>query len=210
MLTVPKTISRSYFEKNQELYPKHAIACYPWAAEGSYRPESFVRVAHNGSAIFVRLWCREKEPRTAVTEWNGDVWTDSALEFFIEPVRGEGYFNFEMNSHPTMLAYFGVDTADDRRVPVEWPHEALTLASRFWNRGGADWWEVAVTIPFDALRKYVPSFRPVPGTVIRANAFKCGDSCAEPHYGCLFPIDAKKNPEPAFHLPQYFGEWKLL
>ena len=23
-------------------------------------------------------------------------------------------------------------------------------------------------------------------------------------------FDAKKNPEPAFHLPQYFGEWKLL
>ena len=30
MLTVPKCISRSYFEKNQELYPAHAIANFPW------------------------------------------------------------------------------------------------------------------------------------------------------------------------------------
>ena len=48
------------------------------------------------------------------------------------------------------------------------------------------------------------------GTVIRANAFKCGDDCAEPHFGTLFPIDPKKVPEPAFHVPQYFGEWRLL
>ena len=105
MLTVPKCISRSYFEKNQELYPAHAIANFPWAPEtGAYKPESYVRVAHSGSALFVRLWCKEADPRAVVTEWNGPVWTDSALEFFIEPVPGKGYFNFEMNSVPALLA----------------------------------------------------------------------------------------------------------
>ena len=211
MLTVPKCISRSYFEKNQELYPVHAIANYPWAADAdAYKPESYVRVAHSGSALFVRLWCREADPRAEVKEWYGPVWTDSALEFFIEPVPGKGYFNFEMNSVPALLACFGTDPEDDRRVNVEWPREELNLQSRRWNKNGADWWEVCVSIPFALLRKYVPEFRALPGTVIRANAFKCGDDCAEPHFGMLFPIDPKKVPEPAFHVPQYFGEWKLL
>lgn len=211
MLTIPKCVSRTYFEKNQELYPRHVIAHFPWAPEeGAYRPESFVRVAHSGSALFVRLWCHESNPRTEVHEWNGPVWTDSALEFFIEPVRGKGYFNFEMNSAPALLAYFGVDPEDDRRVPVEWPRKDFDLRSRFWSRGDSDFWEVCITIPFAALRKYVPEFRVLPGTVIRANAYKCGDDCAEPHFGTLFPIDPKKVPEPAFHVPQYFGEWRLL
>ena len=65
-------------------------------------------------------------------------------------------------------------------------------------------------VTFALMQKYVPEFRAMPGTVIRANAFKCGDDCEEPHFGTLFPIDPRKVPEPAFHVPQYFGEWRIL
>ncbi len=211
MLTIPKCISRSSFEKNQELYPRYAIMHYPWAPEeGAYKPEAFIRTAHSGSCLFVRMWCRESDPRAEVHEWNGPVWTDSALEFFIEPVRGKGYFNFEMNSYPALLAYYGVSTNDEQRIPVEWPREDFELKSRRWHHGEHDFWEVCLTIPFAALQKYVPEFRPLPGTVIRVNAYKCGDACAEPHYGCLFPIDPVQVPDAAFHVPDYFGEMCLL
>lgn len=187
----------------------HDIATFPWSEPDGYRPESHVSVCHDNEAIYVRLFCSERDPYCVVHEWNGDVWCDSALEFFIEPIRGKGYFNFELNSYPVALAYFGILPDDDKRVPVDYPHGAFELRSRKWEENGKPWWEVRLTVPFAVLTKYVPEFRYVPGTVIHANAYKCGDNTPNPHFGCLCPIDPAKVPEPAFHVPEFFGEWVL-
>lgn len=209
MIAVPSCLSRAYFDAHEELFPAHSIASYPWAAPDSYRPLTTIRAAHSDSALFVRMQCRESDPRTTIHEWNGRVWTDSAMEFFIEPLPGCGYFNFEMNAAPALLLHFGMaDTA--ARKPVEWDRSEFGLCSRRFSRDGADWWEVCVTVPFAMLSHYVPAFRPETGCIFRANAYKCGDDCAEPHYGSLFPIDAAKIQEPSFHRPAYFGEWKLM
>lgn len=208
MFTVPYAV-RADFEASPASFPSYKISHFPWSAPDGYCPEAYASVVHDDEAFYVRLMCAEKDPYCVVHEWNGDVWCDSALEFFIEPVRGKGYFNFEMNSYPTMLAYFGILPDDDKRVPVDYPHDAFHLRSRQWEEDGKSWWEVRLTVPFAVLKYYVPEFTPAAGLTIHANAYKCGDNTPQPHFGCLNPIDPEKVPEPAFHVPEFFGEWVL-
>lgn len=209
MISVLPCSSRAEFDAQENRFPAHPIEIYPWAEKDSYRPLTTVSVAHSADALFVRMQCREPDPRTTVRAWNGRVWTDSAMEFFLEPLPGRGYFNFEMNAAPALLLHFGPPDTAARR-PVEWNREEFALRSRRFVREGADWWEVAVTVPFTMLAYYVPEFRAAAGTVFRANAYKCGDDCVEPHFGCLFPIDPQMIPTPSFHRPEYFGEWKMI
>ena len=104
-----------------------------------------------------------------------------------------------------MLLYYGKKSEDEARTAVEWPDEDFELTCVKDDES----WSLHVCLPFAMVQKYVPSFAPASGTVIRANVYKCGDETAVPHYGCHFPIDASVIKEPAFHVPPYFGEMVL-
>ena len=47
----------------------------------------------------------------------------------------------------------------------------------------------------------------VPGGVLYANFYKCGDDTPQPHFISWSPIDL---PKPDFHAPQFFGVLELL
>ena len=44
---------------------------------------------------------------------------DSCVEFFVEPVAGRGYFNFEINSGGTILLHYNAQSATVHHDPVE-------------------------------------------------------------------------------------------
>ena len=50
---------------------------------------------HNGEYLFVRYDVTEDCTAARVAEDNGEVWTDSCVEFFISP-DNKGYYNFEV------------------------------------------------------------------------------------------------------------------
>jgi hypothetical protein len=66
----------------------------------------------------------------------------------------------------------------------------------------ADGWEVFYRIPVSFLRSLFPGYAFVPGTVIRANCYKCGDLTEKEHYLSWNPVD---HPTPDFHRPCDFG-----
>jgi len=178
---------------------------YPWG--GSYRPRMEFRIGYDDGGLHVNLKCFEKNPKAVHIGRNASVWLDSCMEFFFSPSAdlSAGYFNCEMNSSPSMLLHFGLTPGDDTRCEVEWPDEAFDLRCAKDEES----WTLHVYLPFDMVRKYVPSFAPTSGMILRTNVFKCGDETECAHFGCHFPIDANAVPEPLFHVPEYFGEMVL-
>jgi hypothetical protein len=183
-----------------------SIATLPWG--GSYRPGSrgIVSPDYVTGGIWVGLSTIEpyQNIRATVNEFDGRVWEDSCLEFFVNPMpeKGLSYLNFENNSLSAMLCGVhngeidgqpeGYCAADFRmrltRVPVD--------EKRLF-------WSVRFFIPFSYIKRWFPDFNPVPGMKITGNFYKCGDLCPIPHYLSWSPVVW---PSPSFHRPECFGE----
>ena len=168
---------------------------YVW--DGGYRPEARAYVAWDEAGLRALLCAREATVSARVTAFNGDVWTDSCLEFFLQPFGDDArYMNIECNAAGAALIGIGADRNNRRRL-TECPPEMNFRASR--HTGG--WWAVAYTVPF-ALIETLYGRRLVPGARFTGNFFCC-DETLHPHFGSWNPIDA---PEPDFHRPECFGQ----
>ena len=82
-------VEQAFAESN----PCH-IACCNWPGEFPYAPEVSFRMFHTGDWLLLRFDVAENYTAALVTEDNGQVWTDSCVEFFIAPDEGL-YYNFE-------------------------------------------------------------------------------------------------------------------
>lgn len=176
-----------------------AIESYVWDVSG-YRPEARAYVTYDDEGLRVLLCAFESTIQANVTEFNGDVYKDSCLEFFFKPFEDDArYLNFEVNAAGTALIGLGADRFD-RKLLAEKPECMNITASR--HRGA--WWAVSYDIPFDFIED-VYGKRPQPGDIMRGNFYKCDESI-HPHFGSWAPI---LNVYPDFHLPQWFGRLKL-
>ena len=149
--------------------------------------------------LYVRLEAWEKEIRMEETGPLAEVCEDSCLEFFLQPTERTDYFNFEMNPNQALWLGYGTNIEDLIRMTNRCVVTMLDSQVEFTEGG----WVLSYHIPFAFIRRFFPEFKAEVGTRMRANAYKCGDSTAKPHYLAWNPIDL---PEPAFHCPQFFGE----
>lgn len=177
----------------------HAIANVNWK-EFPYSPAVNFRLAYSDKALAVMFEVTEDHVRAAAMEDNGPVWKDSCVEFFIRHADGVHYCNFELNCAQTLLAA----KRTSRHDPAYFTKDELTGYRRFGSLEhapvdshgeGQHWWAVEV-IPFQLL-----GYEKAPET-LRANLYKCGDNCDQPHFLSWSPIDL---PNPDFHCPDYFG-----
>ena len=133
-------------------------------------------------------------------EYGSRVWTDSCLEFFLQPFPEDPrYMNIEVNAAGAALIAVGPDR--EHRVPLERCPGGMDIRA---SRHGDGWWAVAYTVPF-ALLEALFGRRPVPGMAMRGNFYTCDESI-HPHFGSWNPIEA---PAPDFHRPECFGELVL-
>ena len=182
---------------------KHEIGCVNWA-EYPYKPSVHFSMAHSDKAVAVMFEVSEDHVRAVAMENNGPVWEDSCVEFFVQAPDGKHYTNFEMNCAGTMLAALRTSRHDPEKFTQEQfapirritslPHEQVDSRAE-----GQSWWAIEV-IPFEA---FGYSERP---EALRANIYKCGDKCDQPHFLSWSPIDL---PTPNFHCPDYFGDIEL-
>ncbi len=170
------------------------IDVYAWG--GDYRPEARAYVVRDEVGLRVLLCAREATVSAKVTAFNGDVWTDSCLEFFLKPFEDDArYLNLEVNAAGAALVGVGAGRNDRRRLET-CPPGMDFCASR--HAGG--WWAVAYTVPFSLIEAlYGRAF--VPGAALSGN-FYCCDETLHPHFGSWNPVDA---PAPDFHRPECFG-----
>lgn len=184
-----------------------SIDCFPWDCPG--HPEAEAMLAYDDTGIYVALRAREKNIRAVVTKQNGPVYTDSCLEFFLNPAphSQNNYINFECNPCGFMLVEVG-EKRGTRKLQTEidtrtlFRIEALPSLDAY---NGSDW-SLVYHVPFAFLTDLIPEFDPAAMAPMACNFYKCGDDTAEPHWSCWNPIDL---PQPDFHCPAFFGrvEW---
>ncbi|MDD5704332.1 MAG: sugar-binding protein [Kiritimatiellae bacterium] len=76
--------------------------------------ETAFRVAYTPQTLYVRVQCasRGAKPRVAVRDHDGPVFTDDAIELFIEPVAGTGrFYQFVANAIGARFEAFGADAS---------------------------------------------------------------------------------------------------
>ena len=79
------------------------VACCNWPEQYPYAPEVSFRMFHTGAYLMLRFDVAERWTMARVTEDNGEVWTDSCVEFFIAPDDSGYYYNFECTCIGRML-----------------------------------------------------------------------------------------------------------
>ena len=179
------------------------IGCVNWS-EFPYKPSASFKMAYSDKAIAILFEVSEDHVRAAAMEDNGPVWEDSCVEFFVLAPDEKHYTNFEMNCAGTMLAALRTSRHDPEKFNDEQfapirritslPHEPVNSRSE-----GQSWWAIVV-IPFESF-----GYSEKPST-LRANIYKCGDKCDQPHFLSWSPINL---PSPDFHCPDFFGTIEL-
>jgi hypothetical protein len=184
-----------------------------------YRPESSdhhpavqARLLWSPRGIHGLFQVQDRYIRAARTQFQGEVWKDSCVEFFVQPRTGTGYFNFEMNCGGTLLCSH---VTDPTRVPTGLKQAAslpAELGSQVIIRSTLPRkvdpeiptpcdWALAFFIPFTIFAPYVGNVSPAAGERWRGNFYKCAEDISHPHWGAWAPVDALN-----FHLPRCFGE----
>lgn len=178
--------------------PFAPIDRYAW--DGDYRPEARAYAAWDAAGLRVLLCAQEETVSRRVAEFNGDVWTDSCLEFFFKPFADDPrYVNIEVNAAGAALIGVGPDREHRTRL-AQCPDGMDFRASG--HAGG--WWAVAYTVPFGLIRSLFGRSL-APGSVFFGNFYTCDESL-HLHFGSWNPVDA---PVPDFHRPECFGKLEI-
>lgn len=179
------------------------IRHYLWKDNG-YEPEVYARLGYTPDKLHVCFRTYETDPLIRYHQMNDPVYTDSCVEFFVQPVPGSDrrYFNFELNAAGTLLLGLGIDRDRIRLQGVNPEQFGIQSAVNCADASGKIYWQLEFSIPFAFVREYFHDFRPASGTVIRGNFYKCGDQTPLPHYGCWNRIEGDR---PDFHQQRYFG-----
>jgi len=192
--------------------PALTISHFYRTDRSNHRPKTQAKVAYDDKGLYVHFRVEDRYVRAIETEYHGRVWEDACVEFFVEPVAGRGYFNFEINCGGTLLLSY--------QENPEWKGEALR------EPGAVPWelakqvdihhtmpktvepeiketveWEVAYHIPYEVFEAYLGDLGEKPGQTWRANFYKCAENNSHPHWASWSLITADLN----FHLPEFFS-----
>lgn len=179
------------------------IACCNWPGEFPYAPRVGFRMFHTGCCLLLRFDVEERYTAARVTEDNGEVWTDSCVEFFLA-LDDKGYYNFETTAIGRLLLGYrrsrneGVEHATGEVLSAVGRSTTLP-AEPFEEREGDNRWSLTLTIPACALFRH--RLQTWSGLEARMNLYKCGDNLSHPHFLSWKPIRTEK---PDFHRPEFF------
>ncbi len=173
-------------------------------------PFAQVKMAYDDEAIYVKFKVQDRFVKAIYTKHQDPVYKDSCVEFFFTPGEDirEGYFNLEMNCIGTMLFHHQKiprkNAASIGKSDIEQVEVITSLTGPIDpEREEEVTWLVSYKIPFSILKNYHNFDNPQPGTVWRANFYKCADDTSHPHWLTWAPVN---NPTPDFHRPEFFGE----
>lgn len=196
-----KRIARYREGWQDDLVPLN-VDFFPWPPPGQddFRPVTTAKLAVCEDSLLVFMQTSETEIRAEEKGFSRQVYTDSCMEFFLNPDPGNSaqYLNWEFNPVGAMCLCIGTNRYDRHDVRNDNYRELFRVKTMTHNSG----WNLEYRIPFVFLRSCFPSLELKPGHTMRGNFYKCGDKTARPHYGCWSPIDL---PKPDFHCPGFFG-----
>lgn len=193
--------SRSELQSQIPLKLEH----YLWEDNG-YQPEVQVRLGYTNEKLQVLFRTYEKDPLIRYHQMNDPVFTDSCVEFFVQPTPDSDarYLNFEINAAGTLLLGLGVGRDRVRLTDVD--PKTFQIQPQVNCTDPVDdrtYWELQYEIPFQFIQSHFPDFKVESGARLKGNFYKCGNDTAQPHYGCwnLIELDT-----PNYHVSEFFGE----
>ncbi len=176
-----------------------------------HRPLTWAKLGYSAHGLTGMFRVHDRFVRCVRTGYQEAVFKDSCVEFFVQPLEGRGYFNFEFNCGGAMLASYitnptrtntgfkawkPLSLGDCRRVDIQ--HTLPPVVEP--ERDAPTIWHLAFFIPFSLLENYAGRIPTGSGNVWRANFYKCGDDTSHPHWAAWSPVDRLN-----FHLPRCFG-----
>ena len=96
--------------------PWQAIASVNWP-EYPYRPQAAFRIGYSPVGFYLHYRVEEAHLRARYGEDNGSVWTDSCVEFFLQPTPEGPYYNIECNCIGTLLMGKGFEPSRPHPSP---------------------------------------------------------------------------------------------
>ncbi len=182
--------------------PKADIDIYRWGSD--YTPKAYAQVIFKeGDGFYVRMECKETEPRAVYIDYSDPVYEDSCLEFFViyMPDLSGKYINTEMNANGAYLCYFCESNSNN--VTIDTVTGSMPTVTSFKTETS---WGVSLYVPLGLIRDAYGSADITLGSKVLANFYKCGDKTAVRHYGSWNEVI---NENPNFHLPEYFAEIEI-
>src|ERR1035437_5221263 len=117
----------------------HVIDCINWPEGFPDKPDVRFKIAGIEDGLLIKFYVKEDYTRAAFTIDNQEVYHDSCVELFIDPLGDGTYYNFEFNAIGTLLLGFGSDRHNRPRAPQEITKQVIRLSS-------------IGTLPFDNIR----------------------------------------------------------
>lgn len=211
---IPKLTRKLAIDAHWQKTPWAEISALDIDQYSGPKPQYFPRVqaklAYDAAALYVIFQAADRYVRAGAENYQDQVCEDSCVEFFFTPRDdlSQGYFNLEVNCGGTALFQHQrgrqIDTQRVSRVDFSTVQIAHTLPKTVLPEITEPvTWVVEYRLPFEILNNYTPVQLPKPGTIWRANLYKCADQSSHPHWLSWAPIDT---PAPDFHRPDFFGQ----
>ncbi len=176
-----------------------------------HRPLVRCKLLYDDNGLHGLFLVRDRYVRCVHRGFQTPVYEDSCVEIFLQPLPGEGYFNFEFNCGGALLASYVTDpTRIDGRPTGSTPlsleemrqvavHGSLPSVVDPEMEGEVTWL-LEFSIPFELLAGHVGAFGRVEGREWKGNLYKCGNKTSHPHWISWSPLRERN-----FHAPWDFG-----
>jgi len=176
------------------------------------RPQTRFRMLFDDENLHLIFQVHDPFVHSVHTALHDNVCRDSCVEFFVEPLPGFGYFNFEVNCGGTLLL-FHIDDPSRRgsdenfRMLEKVPKKLIDTFGIYHSMPRVvdppidKWtdWTIQLCIPFAFFREYIPQLPNPAGSTWRANLYKCGTERG--HWASWAPMHEE---ELNFHRPEFF------
>ncbi|GEO23220.1 hypothetical protein CQA01_37540 [Cyclobacterium qasimii] len=187
-----------------------SIALHMGPEPEKFIPKTQVKLRYDKDNIYGIFKVEDKYVRCVVQEVNGNVSSDSCVEFFFAPDTNSPleYFNLEINcSGVPLFHYVTVPRKEFKKLKPE-EIEQVEIAHTMPDKVDPEitepvTWFIEFRVPLALLKEYREITTPAPGVTWKANFYKVAAKSSNPHY---FTWNEVINPHPDFHLPKYFGK----
>lgn len=185
----------------------------------SIRPESSdfiplvqVKLLYNNEGISGIFYVEDKYVKRSRTTHMDPVWNDSCVEFFVKPIPGKGYFNFEFNCIGVLYASYvsNPERTDDgfKEFTMFSKEECgkVEIVSSLKESIEPEYkesliWTLQFFIPFSLIEIFAGKLDLEKKNEWSCNFYKCADESSHPHWISWAPIR-----ELNFHSPESFGK----